>query len=110
MNEFQMGHIQEFIMATHQPPGEQVMKKVGKLIRGFLAYMRHLMKLDGTARGGLTTSPGKINTMQYFLSLTLTQGPFDPKGTPGHLPAPITACSAFHLSSPSSTFSYSRLP
>ena len=49
MNGFLMDHIQEFIVETHKPLGEQDTKKAGKLIREFLAHMRYLMKLDGMA-------------------------------------------------------------
>jgi hypothetical protein len=57
MNGFLMDYIQEFIVETHKPLGEQDTKKVGKLVRGFLAHMQYLMKLDGLAtregEGGL---------------------------------------------------------
>jgi len=57
MNGFLMDYIREFIAEAHKPLGEQDTKKAGKLIRGFLAHMQYLMKLDGMAtqegEGGL---------------------------------------------------------
>ena len=57
MNGFLMDYIREFITEAHKPLGEQDTKKAGKLIRGFLAHMQYLMKLDGMAtqegEGGL---------------------------------------------------------
>jgi len=57
MNGFLMDYIREFIVEAHKPLGEQDTKKAGELIRGFLAHMRYLMKLDGMAtqegEGGL---------------------------------------------------------
>ena len=49
MNGFLMDYIREFIAEAHKPLGEQGTKKAGKLIRGFLAHMQYLMKLDGIA-------------------------------------------------------------
>lgn len=49
MNGFLMDYIREFIVEAHKPLGEQDTKKAGKLIKGFLAYMQYLMKLDGMA-------------------------------------------------------------
>ena len=49
MNGFLMDYIREFIVEAHKPLGEQDTKKAGKLIKGFLAHMQYLMKLDGMA-------------------------------------------------------------
>ena len=49
MNGFLMDYIREFITEAHKPLGEQDTKKAGKLVRGFLAHMQYLMKLDGMA-------------------------------------------------------------
>ena len=49
MNGFLMDCIREFITEAHKPLGEQDTKRAGKLIRGFLAHMQYLMKLDGMA-------------------------------------------------------------
>ena len=49
MNGFLMDYIREFIMEAHKPLGEQDTKRAGKLVKGFLAHMQYLMKLDGMA-------------------------------------------------------------
>ncbi|KAF9649664.1 hypothetical protein BDM02DRAFT_3094462 [Thelephora ganbajun] len=49
MNGFLMDYITEFIVEAHKLLGDQDTKKAGKLIRGFLAHMQYLMKLDGMA-------------------------------------------------------------
>lgn len=49
MNGFLMDYIREFIAEAHKPLGEQDMKKAGKQVRGFLAHLEYLMKLDGMA-------------------------------------------------------------
>lgn len=49
MNGFLMDYIRELIVEVHKPLGVQDTKKAGDLIRGFLAHMQHLMKLDGMA-------------------------------------------------------------
>ena len=49
MNGFLMDYIREFIMEAHKPLGGQDTNKAGKLIKGFLAHMQYLMKLDGMA-------------------------------------------------------------
>ena len=49
MNGFLMDYIREFIVEAHKTLGEQDTKKAGNSVRGFLAHMRYLMKLDGMA-------------------------------------------------------------
>ena len=49
MNGFLMDYIREFIVEAHKPLGEQDTRGAGKLIKGFLAHMQYLMKLDGMA-------------------------------------------------------------
>ena len=49
MNGFLMDYVREFIVEVHKPLREQDTKKAGKLIKGFLAHMQYLMKLDGMA-------------------------------------------------------------
>ena len=105
MNGFLMDYIREFIAEAHKPLGEQDMKKAGKQVRGFLAHLEYLMKLDGMATqegdGGLRwlnsidtlalTAEGRAKTEaqsiakydQYDTALSLTDpstGLFRSKG------------------------------